>query len=40
MASQFLTDVSTGFVIETIAAWGLFGFTVMYRAFRIAADLD
>jgi hypothetical protein len=38
MASQFLTDFSTGFVLATLAAWSLFGCTVMLRAFRMVAD--
>ena len=40
MANQFLTDFTTGFVLATLAAWTLFGCTVMYRAFRLAADVD
>jgi hypothetical protein len=40
MANQFLTDISTGFVLETLIAWTLFGATVMFRAFRVAGDLE
>ena len=40
MASQFLTDFTTGFVLATLAAWTLFGCTVMYRAFRVAGDVE
>jgi hypothetical protein len=40
MANQFLTDFSAGFVLATVAAWVLFGATVMFRAFKVAADLD
>ena len=40
MASQFLTDFTTGYVLVTVAAWALFGCTAMFRAFRLAADVD
>jgi hypothetical protein len=40
MASQFLTDFTTGYVLATLAAWTLFGATAMFRAFRLAADVD
>ena len=40
MANQFLTDISTGFVLETIAAWVLFACTAMFRTFRVVGDVD